>query len=210
MVRIRLSSIEPTDIGSDLLEEISDHPRLCRHLHIPLQSGDDHILQAMNRGYSAQEYRDLIAAIRKVWPEVALTTDVMVGFPGESEEAFANTCRLIEEIGFSRLHVFRYSPRPQTTAANLPGQVSEEVKGQRSQELHVLGQKMFARFAERFIGEPVQVLFEQRNPDTKAWEGLTEHYLRVLVQADGDLLGELVWVRPKSVSGDHLLGSVTN
>jgi threonylcarbamoyladenosine tRNA methylthiotransferase MtaB len=208
--RLRLSSLEPMDITDELVSELADHPSLCHHLHLPLQSGDDSVLAAMARGYTAAEYRERVAQVRTVWPELALTTDVMVGFPGETEAAFANTAALVQELEFSRLHIFRYSPRPGTPAAAASQQVEEITKRQRSEKLQALADELFLGQAKKLQGQVVEVLFEEKNAVSGLWEGLTPQYLRVATKAEKGLTGEILPVRIEGAEQDIMLGSVTS
>jgi threonylcarbamoyladenosine tRNA methylthiotransferase MtaB len=194
------------DFGADLITELASHPLLCQHLHLPLQSGDDRVLEAMGRGYSAQDYRRLVARVRAVWPEVSLTTDVMVGFPAEGEEEFAHTQRFVQEIGFSGLHIFAFSPRPYTAAAQLRARVPEAVKQARSKALFQLEQELFRAAAMRFVGTEAQVLFETRDPQSGCCEGLSEHYLRVQVESEVDVRDQLRTVRVEAWEPGRLLG----
>ncbi|PKM83549.1 MAG: tRNA (N(6)-L-threonylcarbamoyladenosine(37)-C(2))-methylthiotransferase MtaB, partial [Firmicutes bacterium HGW-Firmicutes-13] len=159
--RIRLSSLEPTDFTMELIETIEKSDKVCRHLHIPLQSGDDYILKKMNRRYEVDEYRKLVCYLRYLMPDLALTTDVMVGFPGEKEVNFNNTYEFVKEMAFSRLHVFKYSPRPGTPAGQFPDQVSPEDKDYRSRKLSELGSELSRQYSKRFVGRKVEVLFEE-------------------------------------------------
>jgi len=157
--RIRLSSIEPWEVD-DLLLDVMRLPKVCRHLHIPLQSGDDTILARMNRPYSAEQYLSLVNLIREKIPGVGITTDVMVGFPGESELAFENTCEVVWRAQFSRLHVFRYSVRPRTLASSMPDQIPERAKTQRAAKLINIGRESAKSFAQNWIGRTLDVLAE--------------------------------------------------
>jgi threonylcarbamoyladenosine tRNA methylthiotransferase MtaB len=157
--RIRLSSIEPWEVGDHLLD-VMDHPKVCRHLHIPLQSGDSDVLSRMNRPYSAKEYNRIIDRVRNRINGIGITTDMIVGFPGETDGEFANTCAMIERMDFSRLHVFRYSPRPKTKAADLPDQVDADTKKMRAEKLAQLGENAMTRFASSYIGKTLEVLVE--------------------------------------------------
>ena len=190
IARIRLSSVEPTEITGELIDEISSNNKVCRHLHIPLQSGSDEILQRMNRKYRAAEYYYLLNCLLERVPGIALTTDVIVGFPGETEAHFLHTLSLVERLGFSRLHVFKYSPRRGTPAAGFSGQVPANVKEERSRRLIALGEELAARYRASFIGRIVQVLFEKETAPGQ-YSGLSEHYLRITVRARDDLRGQL-------------------
>ena len=191
--RVRLSSIEVWEVSQKLIE-VMGHSKVCRHLHIPLQSGDDNILKAMRRPYNTEFYSQKISQARKAIPNPAITTDVMVGFPGETEEAFQNTCRFVRKMRFSRLHVFRYSVRPDTRAAKFPDQVPPDVKERRSAELIALGEQLSAEFAEEFIGRTVRVLVERRRGRTAILSGLTDNYVEVTFSGPESLRGQMVSV----------------
>lgn len=170
--RIRLSSIEVTEITDELITLIRNHPKLCPHFHIPLQSGDDTILKRMGRWYTSADYRAVVRRIKDQIPDVALTADVIVGFPGEDEPHFQNSVSLLEDEGFSRLHVFRYSVRPGTPAERLKGHVDPRIKSARTRAMVQVDQKLRARYAERFLHQPLKVLMECDG-------GYTERYVRV-------------------------------
>ncbi len=184
--RIRLSSLDPRDIDERLIRTCAELPKICHHFHISLQSGDDEILKAMGRGYNCEQFRRIIEAFREAIPDAAFTTDIMVGFPGETESHFANTLKFVKEVGFMRLHVFRYSPRPGTKAAELSATVSPEVADERAQRLIKLSKELWREFAERFIGTRQVVLIERcleakENGTSNGFiaSGLTNNYLRV-------------------------------
>jgi threonylcarbamoyladenosine tRNA methylthiotransferase MtaB len=207
MPRIRLSSIQPQDWPEGLLELWAD-PRMCRHVHLPLQSGADSVLKRMGRRYRQREFRDLVARLRSVMRDVALTADIMVGFPGETEDEHRESLAFCEEIGFFELHVFRYSARPLTAATRLTGDVHPDVKKRRSQEMLQLGRSLSERYRLRFLGGCADVLWEE--PDVSAgetrWTGLTDNYLRVW--AEGDDMGEgiISRVRLQSLHGEGMRG----
>ncbi|MGQ9826138.1 MAG: tRNA (N(6)-L-threonylcarbamoyladenosine(37)-C(2))-methylthiotransferase MtaB, partial [Desulfotomaculales bacterium] len=152
LARLRISSVEPQDVSPRLVSLVAGREKICRHLHIPLQSGDDAVLKKMNRRYTSGFYRALVGSIRAVVPDVAVTTDVMVGFPGETEEQFRRTCEFVREMAFSRLHVFKFSPRKTTPAAGMPGQIPAPVKEERSRLLIALGEDLARSFAARSAG----------------------------------------------------------
>lgn len=209
--RLRLSSIEPMDITFDLINVMAENPVVCRHLHISLQSGDDSILQKMNRHYTSGEFARLVATVRDRIPGVAVTTDIMVGFPGETDEHFENSYLFVEAIGFAGVHIFKYSPRRGTKAAGFPDQVAPEKKDERSHRLIKLGEKMFQNFAGKFIGADLEVLVEQRHSKrSKFYEGLTDNYLRVLVPGSNDMRGRFVTARLEKVKGEYLQGNLNN
>ncbi|MEG6614838.1 tRNA (N(6)-L-threonylcarbamoyladenosine(37)-C(2))-methylthiotransferase MtaB [Peptococcaceae bacterium 1198_IL3148] len=207
--RLRLSSVEPNDITPELIGIAQSSKVFCNHLHIPMQSGDDQVLKSMGRRYTTKHFEQLIADIRNQIPDIAITTDVIVGFPGETEELFENTYKFCQKMAFSGIHVFKYSPRKGTRAADFPNQVAAEQKEKRSHRLIALGQQMAKSYAERFLGQTVEVLVEQPVKDNPGcWEGLTETYLRVEFSAIGDLHGQLVQVRLKEQQGDKLFGKL--
>ncbi len=206
--RIRISSLEPTEITAALVEVMAAEPKICPHLHIPLQSGDDTVLRRMNRKYTASEFLRLVRWLRNRIPGVALTTDVMVGFPGETDANFERTLTLVKRCRFSRLHVFKYSPRRGTPAARFPGQVPHRVKEERSRLLTELGRELAADFNSSFIGRTVEVLFEEEaDPGTLA--GLTPHYVRVEAKAPPELRGRLALVLVTGSGQETLLGNLS-
>jgi threonylcarbamoyladenosine tRNA methylthiotransferase MtaB len=206
--RIRLSSVEPTEISTALVEVILQHGKVCRHLHIPLQSGDDEILGRMNRKYNAGEFLYLAQWLQAKIPDIALTTDVMVGFPGEDESHFARTLALVKKCGFSRLHVFKYSPRRGTPAASFSAQVPASVKEERSRLLIEAGDKLAVQYRCRFLGRTVEVLFEEKAGRGRL-AGLTEHYVRVAAKAPAALGGQLAEVHISGEEQDSLCGVLT-
>ena len=143
--RIRLSSIEPTEVDDHLLRLFAENRRMCRHLHLPLQAGDDGVLEAMHRPYNTEQYRQEMARIRAAVPDIALSTDLMVGFPGETDEQFENSLRFCDEIAFSSMHLFKYSPRQGTPAAGYPNQVPNEVKDARSKRMQEVAERNMLR-----------------------------------------------------------------
>lgn len=208
ITRIRISSIEPTEITPDLVETILANKKVCRHLHVPLQSGDDDVLRRMNRRYDSGEFLYLTRWLRAQIPGLALTTDVMAGFPGETDAQFENTLELVRQCRFSRLHVFKYSPRAGTPAAKFPGQVPHPVKEERSRRLTALGKELAQEYNRQFIGETVDVLFEEKAGQTRL-AGLTEHYIRVTAKAAENLLGKTVPVLITKEEKDGLSGRLT-
>ena len=184
--RIRLSSIEINEITEKLLQLLADKNKICPHLHIPLQSGSDKILDRMNRPYSSREFKKRIDWIRSEIPDIAISTDVMVGFPGEKTKNFQETFKLLQEIGFSRAHVFNFSPRPGTEAAKMSGQVDSEIKKERSQELRKLADRLKMQYEKQFLQEELEVLCERQNSEG-TYSGYTENYIRAKVSAEQEL-----------------------
>jgi threonylcarbamoyladenosine tRNA methylthiotransferase MtaB len=205
--RIRISSIEPTEITPDLMDVLLTYPKVCRHLHIPLQSGADLVLRRMNRKYDAAEILQLVLWLRAQIPHIALTTDIMVGFPGETEEHFQQTMAVVKKCGFSRIHVFKYSPRKGTPAATFPDQVKPAVKEERSKRLIALGDELAATFRRSFIGQTVDVLFEERATSGEL-VGLTEHYVRVTAKGPQTMLGSILSVSVTKEIEDGLYGKI--
>jgi threonylcarbamoyladenosine tRNA methylthiotransferase MtaB len=195
--RIRISSIEPTTVTHGLIERMASSSKLCPHLHVPLQSGDDAILSAMNRPYRVREFVNLIERALQAVPDLGLATDLMVGFPGESEQALLNTVRLVEAFPFSYFHVFTYSPRPGTAAVKLSSQVPIVVARERARKLTELSRSKRMAFAERFIGSTLPVLFESGETDGLKM-GTAPNFLRVGVSSPAELTNEM---RPVRISG---------
>jgi threonylcarbamoyladenosine tRNA methylthiotransferase MtaB len=207
--RLRLSSVEPNDITPDLIDIAQSSKVFCNHLHIPMQSGDDTILKSMGRRYSTKHFEQLITDIRSKIPDIAITTDVIVGFPGETDELFESTYKFCQKMAFSGMHVFKYSPRKGTRAAEFPDQVVAEKKDERSHHLIVLSQQMAHSYAEKHLGQTVEVLAEQPVKSQPGyWEGLTETYLRVEFPAAGDMHGQLVKVQLNEFKDDKLYGKL--
>ncbi len=183
-IRIRLSSLEITDINNELLDVLSDS-RICKHLHIPLQSGDDNILFAMNRRYKAKDYIKIIDKILYLYNDIALGTDVIVGFPGENEAAFNNTKALLDELPFSYMHIFAFSRRPNTIASKLPLQIDENTKKIRSKILRNIGEKKRREFITKNIGNIKKVIIENQN--SQGFIGTSEDYIKVLIPNNNNL-----------------------
>lgn len=188
--RIRMSSIEPTTITDALLNLMASSSKLCPYLHVPLQSGDDGILDAMNRPYHVLQFTGLIERAVSLIPQLGLGTDLMVGFPGESEKAFMNTLRVADTLPFSYFHVFTYSPRPGTAAAKLSQRIPAAVARERAKRMADLSRLKRLAFAERHIGSTVPVLFE--SGETAGLRlGTTPHFLKVAVPSEVDLTNQL-------------------
>lgn len=188
--RIRLSSIEPTTISEDILEYMATSHKVCRYLHVPLQSGDDRILAAMNRKYTIRQYEKLIKKAVALVPDLGLGTDLMVGFPGEGEEEFENTRRFVNAMPFSYFHVFSYSPRPGTAAVRMKHSVPAAMVRHRSRTLAELSRNKSMAYHERHIGRTVTVLFEKGQRDGLR-SGLTDTFMKVAVASDENLTGTL-------------------
>jgi threonylcarbamoyladenosine tRNA methylthiotransferase MtaB len=204
--RLRLSSLEPWDLGEDFFELWED-PRLCRQLHLPLQAGCDETLRRMGRRITTAEFARLVEAARAAIPDLAVTTDVIAGFPGEDRGAFRASCDFVAEMEFARLHVFPYSPRPGTAAARFSDQVPREVRDARARAMRELGAEQASRFRQRFVGREMAVLWEQRRRDG-LWSGVTDNYVRVVARATGDLHNHLTGTRLLAAQNGRLVGEV--
>lgn len=206
--RIRISSIEPTTVTKALIDQMASSSKLCPYLHIPLQSGDNTILSSMNRPYSVSEFVHLIHQAVAAISHLGLGTDVMVGYPGETEDAFEHTVDIVRELPFSYFHVFTYSPRPGTAAITLPDQVPIAVARERAKILADLSRLKRLAFAERYIGSTVSVLFESGSTDGFRL-GMTPNFLKVGVPSHSDLTNHLKEVQIVGTSDRWALGQLT-
>jgi len=204
--RLRFSSLEPWDLDEGFFG-LWENARLCRQLHLPLQAGCDETLHRMGRRITTGEFAHLVQVARAAIPDLAVTTDVIVGFPGEDQAAFRASLDFVAAVGFARLHVFPYSPRPGTAAARLPGQVSREARRVWARAMRALGAEQAARFRQRFLGRQMAVLWEQRRRDGM-WSGLTSNYLQVITRAEEDLHNRLTPTRLVATQNGCLVGEV--
>ncbi len=184
--RIRLSSIEPMTLNEEFIESIKECKKLCNHFHLSLQSGCDETLKRMNRKYTTAEYRKIVDGLRRHFPDIAITTDIMTGFPGETDEEFEKTLKFVKEMNFADAHIFQYSPRNGTPAAKRQDQIKPEIKEKRSKELIELCSEMRDKFIASFIGKTLEVQFEQRRNDN-LFEGKTTNYITVAVPSEEDI-----------------------
>ncbi|MBI4830300.1 MAG: tRNA (N(6)-L-threonylcarbamoyladenosine(37)-C(2))-methylthiotransferase MtaB [Candidatus Lindowbacteria bacterium] len=201
--RIRLSSIEINEVSDEMLELITASRKICHHLHLPLQSGDDDVLRRMGRRYSYSFYSKRIERIRAIIPDIGITTDLIVGFPGETDEQFMRTCECVQQTDFAKIHVFRFSPRAGTRAAAMDSQVPAGTISCRARNLIQAGDSVARRFKERFVGQTVDVLVERMTAKEGACTGLTSNYIRVQVRdAPADCVNRLIPVRLTAVEAD--------
>lgn len=205
--RLRLGSLESVEVEPRLLELMANEPRLCKHLHLPLQSGCDKILKAMHRPYDTARFQALLKDIRAQVPDVAITTDIIVGFPGETEEDFATTLEFARQCGFAKMHIFPYSKRKGTPAESMPDQVDEAVKSERAARLAAVDEELHQEMLQSMLGKTEEVLFEQP-VDVGYMEGLCGPYLRVVVPASPELAGEICQVKITGVQDDWLRGEI--
>ena len=203
--RIRISSINPMHFDFGFLDLFA-HPRVCRHMHLPLQSGSPAVLKRMNRRHTLDEYREIVRRARLVCPELALTTDVLVGFPGETEEQFGETAAFVKEMGFADLHVFPYSVRPRTSAAHFDGHVPFGTRKRRVQTLLAKVPALRQAYAACFLGTAQDVVWEEESEGL--WRGCSDNYLRVYVKSDTIAAGTLSTVRLLEPHMDGVLGEL--
>jgi len=192
VARLRLSSLQPQEISPEFIGLWRDR-RLCRHFHLSLQSGSDAVLSRMKRRYTVGDYQQAVASIRDTVPGAAITTDIIVGFPGETEAEFDESYQLCRQVGFARIHVFPYSPRRGTEAATMPDQIGDRVKRERSQRMLALAKESAQNFRRKFLGRTMPVLWEKQT--NGIWSGLTDNYIRVYTKSDKDLTNQLLPVR---------------
>lgn len=205
--RIRVSSIEPNLLSDELLDFWLSDKKLCKHFHIPLQSGSDTILRFMRRRYLTDLYSSRIERIRNVCPDAGIGADVLVGFPGETEDLFDETYRFLREQRLSYLHVFTYSERPNTPAARFEDRIEPRIRAERSERLRMLGLRMRRMFHEMFVGRIVNVLFELKD-GTGGWSGFTDHYVRVKANSLLPLANEIVRVKILEAQNGSCIGVV--
>lgn len=190
--RVRLSSVQPVEIPDEIIDAMASHPNIAPHLHLSLQSGDDTILKAMNRPYDTGFFAHIVEKLRAVMPRIGLTTDLIVGYPGETRELFENTLAFARRMGFARTHIFRYSPRQRTAAAELPDNVSFQEKEARHQELTQVCVETQEQFARGDLGRTVDVLVEAKGAQEGWLSGYTGNYIRVQFAAPASLRGQIV------------------
>lgn len=207
--RIRLSSLEPTVIHADYVRKLLKYEKLCPHLHLSIQSGADHVLRLMNRHYDRQEYLDIVKVLKDFDPLYGITTDIIVGFPGETEEDFADSMRIIDEVGFCKVHAFKYSPRKGTKAAEMKEQIPGTVKNQRSGALIEKAAEDASRFFAMCRGAVRKVLFEEFDEDGML-TGYTDNYIKVYVSGGEEMLNQFYDVKLLDEYKDGMKGEMTN
>lgn len=205
--RIRLSSVEPLIITEDFMAEVSKMDKFCRHFHLSLQSGCAKTLKEMNRRYTPEEYRNAVNTVRKYMPDAGLTTDIIAGFPGESEEDFEESYNFAKEIGFLKIHAFPYSPKKGTAAAGRKDQLHNNVKSERTKALIELSDRTGLEFISSFVGKNMDVLFERRH-NGGLWEGYTSNYIKVHVKSDDNLENEIRTVRITKAMAEQAEGEI--
>ncbi len=207
LVRLRLGSLESIEVEDDLLQLMKKDSRFCRHLHLPLQAGSDAVLKAMGRPYRREEFAALLAKIRDRIPGINITTDIIVGFPGETEENFAESCDFARACAFGKLHIFPYSRRKGTPAAALPNQLTAAVKAERARKLGLIDKELQRTALEKAVGSCVEVLWEEEAGPGRM-EGLSGSYFRVQAEGGRELANKLSKVRITAASQELLLGEI--
>jgi threonylcarbamoyladenosine tRNA methylthiotransferase MtaB len=209
IARLRLSSLEPWDLNADFFS-LWQNPHLGQHLHLPLQSGCDATLRRMSRRTNTAAFAELVSAARAAIPNVSITTDIIVGFPGETDKEFSESLSFVEEMAFAKLHVFRYSRRDRTTAASMRDQISPQVTTERACKMHMLNDRLECAFRQHFLGRTMEVLWETGEPDGQAmlWKGLTDNYLRVSAPGGPGLRNIITPVHLTAEVDDGLLGRI--
>ena len=207
--RIRLGSLEPTIFTEEFIRKIASNKKVCHHFHLSLQSGCDETLKRMNRRYTTAEYLEAVEKIRKEMPDCAITTDIMTGFAGETDEEFDKTSEFVKKVKFADAHIFKYSVRKGTKAEKMPNQVSPDVKEKRSKKLISLIEKSRKEFNESFVGREAEVLFERAYDKNKSlYEGKTENYINVVAEAEALCEGKILKVKIEKVEGDIVFGKI--
>jgi threonylcarbamoyladenosine tRNA methylthiotransferase MtaB len=206
--RVRLSSVEAAEVGPELIALMAERPeRICPHLHLPLQSGSDAVLRRMNRRWPVGRFIERCQEIRAALDRPALTTDIIVGFPGETEADFAATCDTVREIGFAKVHVFRFSPRPDTPAARMSGQVQGRIAARRALELGSLGKTLEERYLRSLLGRPLRVLVESPVRDRPGFvAGTSDRYAPVVLPGGRELMGQFVAAVAEDVADGSIRG----
>lgn len=207
--RIRIGSIDPTFFTEGVIERICNLEKMCPHFHLSLQSGCDATIRRMNRKYTAQEYKDVVENLRKYMKDVSITTDIIVGFPGESNVEFEATYEFLKGIKLSKMHIFKYSKRTGTKAAEMPFQVDGLIKEERSKKLIELNNALEVEFMEKFLGREMRVLYEEAiSGKENTYVGYTENYIKVITESDENLEGKIVPTKLAAVKQENMVGII--
>lgn len=201
--RIRFSSMEPKAVDDEFVARMAKLPKVCEHYHLSLQSGSDATLKKMNRRYTSEEYAVACERLKKAFPDVAITTDIIVGFPTETDENFNESYDFAEKVRLSKIHVFPYSPKTGTPAAKIRPQIAPDVKNERSHKMLELSTRLNKEFMSRYIGSNMEVLFERL--EGNYYEGHTRNYIKVLCKSDSDLTNQLVNVKLTDIAGEETM-----
>jgi threonylcarbamoyladenosine tRNA methylthiotransferase MtaB len=195
LYRVRISSIEESEIDDKMIELLGKYPNIANHLHMPLQSGSSSVLKRMNRKYNVDDFLKKVERIRKVRPDIAITTDVIVGFPGETEEEFMETFNFIKKVNFSELHVFPFSARENTPAWYMKDKVDPAIKQERVRKLIELSDELNKAYYDRFKGQELEVILEERNKATGLLSGFTSNYLKLSADYPDEYIGRVVTIK---------------
>lgn len=204
--RIRLGSIEPLLITEEFVERLKKLEKICHHFHLSLQSGCDETLKRMNRRYTTEQFKVIVNLLRDAYEDVNLTTDIIVGFPGETDEEFSKTYQFLDEIKFYKMHVFKYSPRKGTKAAVMPNQISGDIKEERSRKLIEVSDKNEIEYNKSYIGKNVEVLFEEEK--NGMYKGHTQNYIMVYCKSEENLDNKIVDVVCENAEQEHIMGKI--
>ena len=202
--RIRLGSLEPTIVTEEFVQRLSKLKKVCHHFHLSLQSGCDETLKRMNRKYTTQEFKKVTEILRSHFKDVNLTTDVIVGFPGETDEEFEITYKFLKEIDFYKMHIFKYSKRDGTVAAKMPNQIDGNIAEERSRKLIELSEKNMKMYNEKYIGKEVEVLFEEKQGDF--WIGHTKNYMVAKVKSKEKLENKIIHIKILETEQEAICG----
>lgn len=205
--RIRLGSVESIEVNNSLIDWIVNSKKSCKHIHLPLQSGCDKVLKAMNRPYSSMDYLNLVRTLKTKVSNISITTDIIVGFPGETEQDFSQTVEFVKKVHFARIHVFKFSPRENTPAAEMPNQISNELKAKRAAIMNQVAKELSLRYHKSFVGKPIEVLWE-------TWKnglliGTSSEYINCNMKSDCKKVGELEKVYVKEAYENHVIACST-
>lgn len=207
--RIRIGSIDPNFFTEGVIERICDLEKMCPHFHLSLQSGCDGTLRRMNRKYTAQEYKDVVESLRKHMKDVSITTDIIAGFPGESNGEFEATYEFLKGIKLSKMHIFKYSKRTGTKAADMPFQVDGLIKEERSKKLIELNNTLEVEFMGKFIGREMRVLYEEAiSGKENTYVGYTENYIKVITESEENIEGKILPTKLVSVENENMVGII--
>ncbi|AEB76503.1 tRNA (N(6)-L-threonylcarbamoyladenosine(37)-C(2))-methylthiotransferase MtaB [Clostridium botulinum] len=207
--RVRIGSIGPEFFDEDIIKEIGSLKKLCPHFHLSLQSGCNSTLKRMNRKYTTEEFRDIIVLLRKYVKDISITTDIIVGFPGETKEEFEETYNYLKEIKLSKMHIFKYSPRTGTRAEKMENQVDGNIKEERSKLLLALNEKNEKEFMNKFIGEDMKILYEQKCSDKEEYyEGYTPNYIKVIAKSREDISGKILNTKLIETKEEYTIGEI--
>lgn len=206
--RIRIGSIDPTFFSEGVIERIVKLKKLCPHFHLSLQSGCDTTLKRMNRHYTTEEYRKVVEDLRKYIKDVSITTDIIVGFPGETEEEFNTTYQFLKDIKLSKMHIFKFSPRKGTKAALMSGQLSGDIKDERSNKLIELNNILEKEFMDKFKNRVMDVLYEQKYNDDEKYEGYTPNYIKIVSKCNDNIEGKIIQTKLIDSAKEFMVGEI--